>query len=229
VSSRHLSFVETGRAVPSRDVVLRLADSLEIPVRERNALLVAAGYAPVFQERSLDDPSLAPVRAAVELILERQKPYPAFAIDRHWNIVASNGALQEMYDGVAEALLKPPVNALRLSLHPRGIAPRIENLGEWRTHLLGRLDQQCDATADGSLMSLRNELRGYPGPPAAHGHDAGVVIVPLRLRLRPGLFSFFSATMVFGGTLDVTLSELAVECFFPADAATSELVDRVVA
>jgi len=154
ISTRHLSFVETGRAQPSRDMLLHLSEQLDVPVRERNVLLVAAGYAPIFPERPLEDPALAAARAAVDLVLERQKPYPAFALDRHWRIVASNSALPELYDDVAADLLKRPVNAMRLSLHPRGLAPRILNLGEWRAHLLFRLRRQVELTADAALIDL---------------------------------------------------------------------------
>ena len=162
ISTRHLSFVETGRAQPSRDMLLHLSEQLEVPVRERNVLLVAAGYAPIFPERPLADPALAAARAAIDLVLERQKPYPAFALDRHWRIVASNAALPQLYDGVAPELMQPPVNAMRLSLHPRGLAPRIANLGEWRAHLLYRLRREVELTADPVLIELLQEVGGYP-------------------------------------------------------------------
>src|SRR6202050_576157 len=162
ISTRHLSFLETGRAQPSRDMVLLLSEQLDVPIRERNVLLVAAGFAPVFPERALDDPALAAARAAIDLVLERQKPYPAFALDRHWRIVASNAALPELYDGVAPDLLQPPVNAMRLSLHPRGLAPRIANLAEWRAHLLYRLRREVELTADPVLIELLQEVGGYP-------------------------------------------------------------------
>src|ERR1700689_5957388 len=158
ISTRHLSFVETGRAHPSREMVLHLSEQLDVPVRERNVLLVAAGYAPIFPERPLADPALAAARAAIDLVLERQKPYPAFALDRHWRIVASNAALPELYDGVAPDLLQPPVNAMRLSLHPRGLAPRIANLAEWRAHLLCRLRREVELTADPKPMDLLNAV-----------------------------------------------------------------------
>jgi transcriptional regulator with XRE-family HTH domain len=144
ISTRHLSFVETGRAQPSREMVLHLSEQLEVPVRERNILLVAAGYAPIFPERALADPALAAARGAIDLVLERQKPFPAFALDRHWQMAASNAVLPELYEGVAPDLLQPPVNAMRLSLHPSGLAPRIVNLAEWRAHLLYRLRRQVE-------------------------------------------------------------------------------------
>lgn len=226
ISTRHLSFLETGRAQPSRDMVLHLAEQLDVPMRERNVLLVAAGFAPSFRERSLDDPALASVRSAVELVLERQKPYPAFAIDRHWRIVASNAALPELYEGCAEELLARPINGLRLTLHPEGMAPRIDNLAEWREHILARMKQQIDMTADPELVALRRELLSYPAPEA---HDAPLeqaVAVPFRVRTSLGLLSFFSTTTIFGLPVDVTLSELALELFFPADEATARAVER---
>lgn len=224
ISARHLSFVETGRATPSREMILHLAEQLQVPMRERNVLLVAAGYAPIFPERSLNDAALAPVRAAIDLVLEGLKPYPAFALDRHWNVVASNRALQQMYDGVAPELLAPPVNAMRLSLHPRGLAPRIENLAQWRGHLLHRLRAQVELTADPVLIALHREMLSYPAPPPTHHAAPDAVAIPFRLRIRQGLLSFFSTTMVFGTPVDVTLSELAVESFFAADTATAALV-----
>jgi transcriptional regulator with XRE-family HTH domain len=227
ISARHLSFVETGRSTPSREMILHLAEQLEVPVRERNILLVAAGYAPVFPERSLDDPQLGAARAAIDQILEGHKPYPAFAIDRRWNIVASNGALMSMYDGVVAELMQPPINAMRLSLHPKGLAPRIANLAEWRAHLLARLRHQIDLTADPELVDLINELQAYPAPRGAAGRGnarAPGVVVPFQLRIGEDVLSFFSTTMVFGTPIDITLSELAVESFFPADAETAALV-----
>src|ERR1700720_1576137 len=154
ISTRHLSSVGRGAAQPSREMVLHLSEQLEVPVRERNVLLVAAGYAPIFPERPLEDPALTAARAAVDLVLERQKPYPAFALDRHWHVVASNAALPELYDGVAPELLQPPVNVMRLSLHPNGLAPRIANLAEWRAHLLFRLRRQAELTADAAVIEL---------------------------------------------------------------------------
>jgi transcriptional regulator with XRE-family HTH domain len=225
ISPRHLSFVETGRAEPSRDMILHLAEQLEIPVRERNVLLVAGGFAPIFKERPLSDPALAPARAAIDLVLAGHKPYPAFALDRHWNVVASNAALPQLYEGVEPEVMAAPLNVLRLSLHPGGLAPRIENLAEWRAHLLHRLRRQVDLTADPGLVELERELLSYPVPSDAV--DAGPgdgIVVPLRIRTGAGLLSFFSTTMVFGTPVDVTLSELAIESFFPADQATAGIV-----
>ncbi|MFL6623606.1 MAG: helix-turn-helix domain-containing protein [Sulfurifustis sp.] len=231
ISSRHLSFVETGRSVPSREMILHLAEQLAIPNRERNVLLVAAGYAPIFPERSLNDPALAAVREAIEIVLTAQKPYPAFALDRHWNLVASNGALKELYVGVSEELMRPPVNALRLSLHPHGLAPRIANLPEWRAHLLQRLRRQIDLTADPTLVALLREVSAYTTPEGEHAKppavDEHAVAIPLKITTPAGTLSFFSTTTVFGTPVDVTLSELALELFFPADAATTDTVRRL--
>ena len=224
ISPRHLSFVETGRSVPSRAMLLRLSDRLEVPLRERNALFIAAGYAPVYSERRIDDPSLEQARRAIELVLRGHEPYPALAVDRHWNLQAANRALAPLLEGVAVELLAPPVNVLRLSLHPLGVAPRIANLGQWRAHLLHRLGQQIQATGDATLLALHAELAGYPAPPDADAQDEapGDVIVPLRIRTALGELSLLSTTTVFGTPVEVTLSELAIESFFPADAATGE-------
>lgn len=229
ISPRHLSFVETGRAQPSREMLLHLSEELEVPLRERNTLLVAGGYAPIFRERRLDDAALAQARRAIGVVLEAQKPFPAFALDRHWTIVASNNALQELYEGVAPELLAPPVNALRLSLHPQGVAPRIENLAECRAHLLARLRRQVGLTADPVLVDLMKEVSAYPGEEKAPKSEIPLehaVLVPLKIRASLGLLSFMSTTTVFGTPVDVTLSELAIELFFPADAATADAVRR---
>lgn len=233
ISARHLSFLETGRSLPSREMVLRLAEQLDIPLRERNALLVAAGYAPVFRERPLEDPTLQAARKAVDLVLAGHEPFPAIAIDRHWTLVASNRATPLFLAGVEPSLLEPPVNVLRLSLHPGGVAPRIVNLAEWRSHLLTRLRRQTEATGDPVLAELLNELSGYPVAsenkyrPPADTEYAGVA-VPLQFAIEGGILSFISTTTVFGTPVDITLSELAVESFFPADAATSDTLTRLL-
>ena len=225
ISTRHLSFVESGRAVPSREMVMHLAERLDVPLRARNALLIAAGYAPLFRERPLTDPQLAAAREAVELVLKGHEPYPALAIDRHWTILAANSALAPLVAGASAELLKPPVNALRLSLHPEGIAASIVNWHAWREHVLARLQRQIDVSGDDTLSALRDELAGYPAPPGAEAIDPDPAInqiaVPLRLRTPLGLLSFFSTTTVFGTPVDVTLSELAIEAFFPADQQTA--------
>jgi transcriptional regulator with XRE-family HTH domain len=233
ISTRHLSFIETGRSQPSREMVLHLSEQLAIPMRDRNILLVAAGYAPIFPERSLDDPALQSVRKAIDLVLERQKPYPAFALDRHWTIAASNGALPEVYVGVAPHLMQPPINALRLTLHPDGLAPRIANLSEWRQHSLARLRRQIDVTADPVLLELLRELSQYSGP-GGKNHlavptEEPAVAIPFCIRTERGLLTFFTTTTMFGSPVDITLSELAVECFYPADAATAQIVRETAA
>ena len=232
ISSRHLSFLETGRAQPSREMVLHLAEQLDIPLRERNALLVAAGFAPVFRERSLDDPTLQAARRAIDLVLAGHEPYPALAIDRHWTLVTANRVVQPLLADVDPALLAPPVNVLRISLHPQGLAPRIVNLAEWRAHLLARLRRQLDASADPVLADLLNELSDYPVKSEESyqpqiGTDYAGVLVPLQMATAFGTLSFFSTTTVFGTPVDITLSELALESFFPADAATSEILNRL--
>jgi len=228
VSPRHLSFVETGRSLPSREMVLRLAARLDVPLRERNALLVAAGYAPMYRERPLDHPDLASARRAVDTILKSHEPYPALAIDRHWNLVAANAMVPHLLAGADPALLAAPVNVLRLSLHPRGLAPRIANLIQWRHHLFERLGQQIQATGDSRLVALLEELRGYPVPDGAsdvqlEGEHLGVAM-PFRFRTAAGVLNFISTTTVFGTPVDVTLQELALETFFPADAHTGEVL-----
>lgn len=225
ISTRHLSFVETGRSAPSREMVLRLAERLDVPLRERNALLVAAGYAPMYRERPLDDPALAAARDAVNLILKSHEPWPALAVDRHWNLIAANAVVPHLLAAADPALLQGTVNVLRLSLHPRGLAPHIVNLGQWRHHLFERLRQQVRATADPVLVALQEELRTYP---AQAGEDATRlegellgVAMPLRLRSEAGVLSFISTMTVFGTPVDITLQELALEAFFPADDFTA--------
>jgi transcriptional regulator with XRE-family HTH domain len=223
MSTRHLSFIETGRSQPSREMVLRLAEALDLPLRGRNALLLAAGYAPLHAERSLDDPQLAGARRAIDLVLKGHEPYPALAIDRHWTLIAANAALSGLIGAAALHLLQPPVNVLRLSLHPEGLAPAIRNLGEWRGHLLERLRRQIAATADPSLEMLLAELSAYPTREGAGMTDAlAGVVVPLRLATPAGDMNFISTTTVFGTPLDVTLDELAIEAFYPAEEHTAE-------
>jgi transcriptional regulator with XRE-family HTH domain len=233
ISARHLSFVETGRSVPSREMVLRLAGRLDVPLRERNALLVAAGYAPMYRERPLADPALASARRAIETILQSHEPYPALAIDRHWHMLAANRMLPLLLGKVDPSLLAPPVNVLRLSLHPRGLAPQIVNLGQWRAHLFERLRQQIHATGDGALVTLLEELRSYPVP-AGHNDlqlegELQGVLMPLRFQTDSGMLSFISTTTIFGSPVDVTLQELALETLFPADAETGEALRQLAA
>jgi transcriptional regulator with XRE-family HTH domain len=231
ISARHLSFLETGKAQPSREMVLHLCERLDVPLRERNTLLIAAGYAPVFAQRRLDDPALTPALAAVGQVLGGHEPYPALAIDRAWTMVRANRAVASLLAGLPASLLKPPLNVLRLSLHPEGLAPRIANLPEWRAHLLDRLRHQIEITADPGLETLMKELRGYPTPisraPAAPDKFGGVV-VPLQLVTEAGKLSFLSTTTVFGTPVDVTVSELAIESFFPTDDATARALQTIV-
>lgn len=226
ISTRHLSFLETGRAQPSRDMVLHLAEQLEIPLRERNVILVAAGFAPVFPERSLEDPRLAAARRAVDVILKAHEPYPALLVDLRWNLVAANAAIEPLLSGVDPELLTAPVNVIRLSLHPRGLAPRIANLGEWRGHILERLRRQAELTADPGLLALIEEIRGYPRPPAPdrRPQDFGDVVIPLQLMVGDTMLSLFGVTTVFGTPVDITLAELTLETFFPADKATTDVL-----
>jgi transcriptional regulator with XRE-family HTH domain len=225
VSARHLSFVETGRSRPSAEMVLHLAEQLQVPLRERNDLLLAAGFAPQFEARTLDDPDMAGVRDALGHVLAGHEPYPAIAVDRQWNLVASNSALGPLLEGCAPELLVPPVNCIRLALHPEGLAPRILNLGEWRGHLLERLGREIRLTGDAGLEALRDEVLAYPGPPApepAEVPDGAAIMVQLRLSSPDGELAFFSTITTFGTAVDVTVSELSVEAFFPADDVTAD-------
>ena len=222
ISTRHLSFMESGRAQPSRDMVLRLAEYLEIPLRERNQLLAAAGFAAAYRERAYNDPALATVLDSVRLLLKGLEPYPALAVDRHWNLIESNQATQRMLSGLVPQWLKQPINVLRLSLHPQGLAPHIRNLPVWRTHLLDRLRHQIDVTNDPELIALLQELRSYPGEEVdAHAVRSGDVAVPMELALGDATLSMLSTTTVFGTPMDVTLAELALEAFVPANEATA--------
>lgn len=233
ISQKHLSFIESGRSRPSREMVLLLAEHLGVPLRERNALLLAAGYAPIYPERALEDPSLDAARGAIDLILKGHEPYPAIAIDRHWTLLAYNDAVTRLIGLVTDAeLLKPPVNVLRLSLHPQGLAPFILNFAEWRAHLLARLRQQVRATADSRLGELLGELMSYAHPGAGTSHEAeaeAAIVVPMLLKLGDTTLSLISTTTVFGTPVDVTLSELALETFFPADTVTAAALHALTA
>jgi transcriptional regulator with XRE-family HTH domain len=232
ISTRHLSFLETGRSQPSREMVQLLSEKLDLPLRERNIMLVSAGYAPVYSQKSLDDPALQAARQAVDLVLKGHEPYPALAVDRHWTLIAANDALLPLIGDVDPALMKPPVNVLRLSIHPAGLARRIVNFTEWRNHLVTRLRHQVDVTGDEILSRLIDELRAYPTPDKAarapiNPQDYAGVLVPLRLMTDEGELTLFSTTTVFGTPVDVTLSELAIEAFFPADPETAEALRRM--
>ncbi len=230
ISARHLSFIETGRSIPSREMLLHLAERLDVPFRSRNLWLTAAGYAAVFPERPLADPAMSSARQAIDHLLAAHEPYPAVAIDRHWKLLSANQAAVRLLAGVMPALAAPSANVLRLSLHPDGLASRIVNLAEWRHHLLERLRRQIDATADPVLRELAQELAGYPAPPgrpAPIPGDEPWVFVPLQLRTEVGVLSFLSTTTIFGTPVDVTLSEIALETFFPANAHTADQLRRL--
>jgi transcriptional regulator with XRE-family HTH domain len=224
ISTRHLSFVETGRSRPTSEMILRLTEHLDVPLRERNQLLLAGGFAPAYPINELDAPQLSAVRAALRQVLTGHEPYPAVVVDRTWTLVEANAAVALLTEGAAAELLTPPVNVLRLSLHPDGMAPRIANLAEWRAHLLSRLHRQALATGDPALHRLHEELLGYPGGEGEAPEPPGPteVVVPLRYSHRGVELSFFSISAVFGTPLDVTVAELAIESFFPADEATAK-------
>jgi transcriptional regulator with XRE-family HTH domain len=230
ISQKHLSFIESGRASPSRDMVLLLAEQLDVPLRDRNTLLQAAGFAPVFRERPLDDPALAPARAAIETVLRAHEPNPALVVNRHWDLVSANAAVAPLLAGVDPELLKPPANVMRIGLHPRGLAPLIVNLPEWRAHLLERLRRQYRATLDPALDALLTELSAFDrGTGRAHPRDhRDDIVVPLKLRTQHGVLSFFGTVTVFGTPQEITLSEAVMECFYPADAATADTMRRLV-
>ena len=221
VSTRHLSYIETGRSRPSPEMILKLTEYLELPLRERNKVLLAGGYAPAFAQRSLDAPDLARVADALRLVLDRHLPYPAVVLNRWWEMVDANAAIDSLLDGVSPALLDPPVNVLRLTLHPQGLSPRIANLGEWRSHLLWQLRRRIELTGDDQLRALHAELQSYPGAehvPAPSTHD---VVLPMKLRAGDSVLSMFTVAATFATAADITVEELIVEAFYPADDATA--------
>lgn len=231
LSTRHLSFLETGRATPSREVVLRLADRLSVPLRERNPMLQAAGYAPMYRSRPLDAPDMQAARRSLDILLERQLPNPCLVIDRAYDVVAANPAVGILLQGADPELLQPRVNAVRISLHPRGLAPRIVNFRQWRAHILERLRQQRDLTGDPHLASLLAEVSTYPAPdpegPRTTEQGYAGVLLPLELRTDAGVLRFVSTVTVFGTPHDITLQELAIESFLPADEFTARELSRV--
>ncbi len=233
ISPRHLSFLEIGRSQPSREMVLRLAEQLEIPLRERNVLLTAAGFAAVFPERPLDDQRLAAARQAVDSILHGLGANPAFAVDRHWTLVAANKAATIFTAEVDSSLLEPPVNMLRICLHPQGFTPQVINYPQWRKNVLAYLSRQVEITADAFLLELYEELKSYPKPKLLKNNlpsqeiDYSGFAIPLRLMTKEGELSFISTVTVFGTPIDVTVSELAIETFFPADEKTAEILHRI--
>ncbi|WP_264210699.1 helix-turn-helix domain-containing protein [Leisingera thetidis] len=229
ISQRHLSFVESGRARPSRDMVIHLSEELEVPLRERNAILVAAGHAPHYPQRPLDAPELSAANATIRQLLDGYMPHPALAVNRHWELLAANAAVYALLDGAAPQLLEGTVNVLRLSLHPEGLAPRILNLAEWRSHILARLAREIDHSADPKLVALHRELAAFPVPAAPAPRRSGVagesrIAVPLRLKGDTGPLAFLSTTTVFGTAVDVTLSEVTIEALFPADRETAAMM-----
>jgi len=232
VSARHLSFVETGRSTPSPEMVLLLAEQLEVPVRERNHLLLAAGHAPAIPEHSISDPELAPVREALDLILTGHDPYPAVVVDRGWNLVAANSAMAAMATWVDPALLQPPVNVMRVGLHPRGLARWTLNLGEVRAYFLGRLARQVAITGDSGLAALLQEVTGYAAPehqPTGETATSHIITPLMRMRSPDGdELSFFATVATFGTATEVTTSELSIELTFPADAATAEAMRNLL-
>ncbi|WP_336322006.1 helix-turn-helix transcriptional regulator [Streptomyces lavendofoliae] len=227
-SARHISFVETGRSRPSEEMVLRLAEHLEVPVRERNALLLAAGYAPRYTETSLDDPSLGTLRAGIEQLLTGYDPYPAIVVDGSYTVVAANRGITMLLDGLPEHLLTPPLNAMRLTLHPEGLAPRIRNLREWRGHLLAQMERQLALVRSEPLRRVYEEVSAYPSPPSADtgGEDREepspypYFALPLRVEHGGQVLSFVSSISTFNTPMDVTVAELAIETLLPADPAT---------
>ncbi len=226
ISTRHLSFVETGKATPSSSLILHLSEQLDVPLRDRNTLLLAAGYAPAYPQHRLGDTPMAAISDAINQILQAHEPYPAIVIDAHWDLVAANSAVDLLTAGAAPELLEPPVNVLRLTLHPDGLAPSIVNLTEWRAHVLARLERQIDTTGDDAQQALLAELRAFPAPDDdGRTPDTQALIIPLHYRLADGReLRMFSTTTVFGTPLDVTVAELAIEAFYPADVATADLL-----
>ena len=229
-STQHLSYLETGRAQPSREMVMRLAEHLEVPLRERNTMLLSGGFAPAFQQRSLTE--LKSACLAIAQVLQTHKPYPAFAVDRYWNIVLSNEAIPQLYVDVAPELLRQP-NAVRLMLHPRGLAPRVISYAEWRSYVVTVLRRQIAATTDPGVEALLNEVLEYPLPigtkSPAPTDKAERYATPLQIATDEGILSFLSTTTIFGTPIDVTLSELALEMLFPADAETITIVRKLAA
>jgi transcriptional regulator with XRE-family HTH domain len=226
ISQKHLSFIESGRSTPSREMVITLAEHLDVPLRERNTMLLAAGFAPIYRDRPLDDPAMVRARSAIERLLKAHEPYPALAVDRQWILVSANAAVAPLIAGADPELVRPPVNVVRLSLHPRGLGPLIVNLSEWRAHLIERLRRQYRITRDVAIDALLTEVAAFPeGGAKRDGNgaagEADSIAVPLKLRTHRGVLSFLSTVTVFGTAVDITLSELSLEAFYPADEATA--------
>jgi transcriptional regulator with XRE-family HTH domain len=232
VSARHLSFIETGRAQPSREMILHLAERLDVPLRDRNRLLLAAGFAPVFGEHSLDESEMAPVREALERFLAAHEPYPALVVDRHWNVLAANRGVAYVNRDVAAELREPPANALRIALHPDGLAARISNLANWSAYLLARLRREIEATGDRELELLYEELVAYPGTTTEFDPtgplNSNDVLFMQELRLDDRELAFFCTLTTFGTPRDLTLAELTIVAFYPADAQTADALSAAV-
>lgn len=225
-SARHISFIETGRSRPSQEMVLRLADHLDVPVRERNALLIAAGYAPHYPERPLDDPAMDGLREGLQRLLRSYEPFPALIVDGTYRVLAANSGITTLLDGVAEPLLTPPLNAMRITLHPQGLAPRIRNFREWRAHLLHQMERQLAVLRSAPLRAVYEEVSAYPLPdPVGEERAAEGAAVPFALPMviehGGRTLSFVSTIATFNTPMDVTVSELALETFLPADAETA--------
>ncbi|GAA0572152.1 helix-turn-helix transcriptional regulator [Kribbella sandramycini] len=224
VSTRHVSFVETGKSRPSQEMVLRLAEHLDVPLRDRNQLLLAGGYAPIYSEASLHSPAMLAIRSTLRRLLDAHQPYPALVVDRWWNIVEANAGARLFTTDVDESLLKAPMNALRLTLHPAGLARRIGNLADVRAAALASLQRQVAATADPDLQDLYDELRGYAAADRPSRPGPTDVVVPLELSHEGRQLSFLTTIATFGTPLDVTVSELMIESFYPADEATADFL-----
>ncbi|MER5545518.1 helix-turn-helix domain-containing protein [Streptomyces sp. NPDC002586] len=225
-SARHISFIETGRSRPSQEMVLRLAEHLDVPVRERNSLLLAAGYAPHYPETPLDDPALDALRDGMERLIQGYEPYPALVVDAGYTVVAANRGITMLLDGVPEKLMAPAPNAMRLTLHPEGMAPRIRNLREWRGHLLAQMDRQIALQRSDQLRALYEEVAAYPVPEDAQddapAEPVAYFALPLRIEHEGRILSFVSSISTFNTPMDVTVAELAIETFLPADPATAK-------
>lgn len=223
-SSRHISFIETGRSRPSRGMVLRLAEHLDVPVRERNALLVSAGHSPQYTETPIASPALASLRADLERMVRAYEPYPALVVDGTYQVLAANASIGMLLEGVAPHLLRPPLNAMRITLHPEGLAPHILNFREWRGHLLRQMERQPALLRSEALRELYEEVSAYPVPPGGDeqaGRDSPFAL-PMVIGHRGHRLSFLSTIATFNTPLDVTVSELAVETFLPAGPETAE-------
>ncbi|MFB7508705.1 helix-turn-helix domain-containing protein [Streptomyces broussonetiae] len=228
-SARHISFIETGRSRPSEEMVLRLAEHLEVPVRERNSLLLAAGYAPHYPETPLDDPALDALRGGLERLIQGYEPYPALVVDATYTVVAANRGIAMLLDGVADKLYSPAPNAMRLTLHPEGMAPRIRNLREWRGHLLEQMERQIALQRSEQLRALYEEVKAYPVPEDAADDEPAEPVayfaLPLRIEHDGRILSFVSSISTFNTPMDVTVAELAIETFLPADPATAKYLN----